>query len=284
MRIAVTGAGGGLGRAFLGTGAGAHEVTPFAHADLPVEDGPAVEERLREARPDLVLHLAARTSVDRCEEEPDRAFDVNVQGTENVARVAATLRAILIVLSTDYVFDGEKDGPYHERDRPNPLSVYGVTKLRAEEAARREVLEDRLVIARTSWVFGAAGEFVRRSVHRLAAGEEVGGIVDQIGTPTYVRHLAERLVPAVEAGLRGVVHLAGPEPATWFEVLSRARELGGLPGRVVEQKADELGRTAPRPRNSALVSTVLPGTSVTPMPPLDDALRELVGEEAGGRD
>jgi dTDP-4-dehydrorhamnose reductase len=283
MRIAITGAGGGLGRAFLEWGREAHDLVPFTHAELPVENGGAVEERLQEARPEAVLHLAARTSVDGCELDPDGAFAVNVRGTANVARAAARTDAILVVLSTDYVFDGEKGEPYDERDRPSPLSVYGISKLRAEEAARDLMPKDRLVIVRTSWVFGAEGEFVRRSMDRLAAGEEIGGIVDQVGTPTYVRHLARRLVPVIEAGLRGVVHLAGPEPTTWFDVLSRTREMGDLPGKVLEQKADELGRPAPRPRNSALVSGVLPGTSVEPMPSLDEALRELVKEGARGR-
>jgi dTDP-4-dehydrorhamnose reductase len=284
VRIAVTGAGGGLGRAFQEHGASAHDVLPFTHAELPVEDGAAVEVRLAEARPDLVLHLAAMTSVDECELDPERAFAVNVRGTDNVARAAAFAGAILVALSTDYVFDGEKEEAYDERDFPNPLSVYGASKLQAEEAAGAAMPPDDLAIVRTSWVFGAPGEFVRRSVRTLATGEEVGGIADQVGTPTYVRHLAERLVPLVEAGIRGVVHLVGPQPATWFEVLSRAREIGDLPGRVIEQKADELDRPAPRPRNSALTSAILPGTGVPAMPPVDDGLREIVEEETGGRD
>jgi dTDP-4-dehydrorhamnose reductase len=283
MRVAVTGAGGGLGRAFLERAGMDHDLVRFTHADMPVEDERAVEEALGKARPEAVVHLAAMTSVDGCEADPGGAFAVNVEGTANVSRAAAREGATLILLSTDYVFDGEKGEPYDEGDTPRPVNVYGVSKLRAEETARELMPEDRLAIVRTSWVFGAEGEFVRRSVGRLAAGEEIGGIVDQVGTPTYVRHLAERLVPVIEAGLRGVVHLAGPEPATWHDVLVRARHLGGLPGEVIEQKADELGRSAPRPRNSALRSVVLPGTTVPPMPPLDEALRKLVWEVTRGR-
>jgi dTDP-4-dehydrorhamnose reductase len=283
MRVAVTGAGGGLGRAFRERGAAGHEVVGFRHVDLQVEDADLVEQRLVPIRPDVVLHLASMTSVDECEEDPDAARTVNVEGTANVARAAERCGAVLVLLSTDYVFDGEKDAPYDERDEPNPLSVYGLTKLHAEEAARNALPVERLVVIRTSWVFGTEGEFVRRSVERLAAGAEIGGIVDQTGTPTYVRHLGERLVPVVESGLRGVVHLAGPEPTTWYDVLGRARDLGSLPGSVVEQKADELGRPAPRPRSSALRSVILPGTRVPPMPPLHEALRDLVGEVTGGR-
>jgi dTDP-4-dehydrorhamnose reductase len=283
VRIAVTGAGGGVGKAFLELGAGAHDIVPFTHAELPVEDSETVGERLAAARPDVVLHLAAMTSVDVCQEDPEGALAVNVRGTDNVARTAAAAGAVLVALSTDYVFDGEKEEPYDERDTPNPLSVYGASKLQAEKAAEAAMRPEDLAIVRTSWVFGAPGEFVRSSVRALSAGEEVGGIVDQVGTPTYSRHLAERLVPLLESGVRGVVHLAGPQPATWFEVLSRAQEIGDLPGRVLERKGDELDRPAPRPKNSALTSAVLPGTSVPPMPPLDEGLREIVEEETGGR-
>jgi dTDP-4-dehydrorhamnose reductase len=283
LRIAVTGSAGGIGRAFLKRESGAHDIVPLPHAELPVEDRTAVEKRLLQARPDVVLHLAAMTSVDGCEEDPERAFAVNVKGTDNVARAAAAAGAVLVALSTDYVFDGEKGGPYDERDVPNPLSVYGASKLRAEEAAGAAMPSEDVAIVRTSWVFGGPGEFVRRSVRQLLMGEEVGGIVDQVGTPTYVRHLAERLVPLVEGGVRGVVHLAGAQPSTWFEVLSRAREIGDLPGTVVEQKAEELGRPAPRPSNSALTSAVLPRTSVTPMPPLHVGIGEIVEEVTNGR-
>jgi dTDP-4-dehydrorhamnose reductase len=274
VRIAVTGAGGGLGRAFLARGAGGHDVIPFTHRDLAVEDAQATRAILLGAKPEVVLHLAARTSVDGCQAAPEGAMLVNAQGTANVARAAREAGASLVVLSTDYVFDGEKEGPYDERDEANPLSVYGRTKLQAERAVSEA--GGRWLVLRTSWVFGAEGEFVRRAVERLARGEEVGGIVDQTGTPTYVGHLAERLVPLIESEPWGIVHLAGPEPTTWFDVLVRAKALGDLPGEVVEQKADELDRPAPRPRNSALTSVVLPTTGVPPMPPLDEGIREVV--------
>jgi dTDP-4-dehydrorhamnose reductase len=274
MRIMVTGAGGGISRAFLERGAAGHDVIPFDHADLAVEDARATEDAVRGAKPEVVLHLAAKTSVDGCEEDPEAARRVNVEGTANVARAAREVRAPVVALSTDYVFDGDREEPYDERDEPNPLSVYGRTKLEAERAVRDA--GGRWLVVRTSWVFGAEGEFVRRSVERMARGEEVGGIVDQVGTPTYVGHLAERLVPLIESDTWGIVHLAGPEATTWFDVLARARGLGGLPGEVLEQKADELDRPAPRPRNSALASVVLPATAVPPMPPLDDGIREVL--------
>lgn len=282
MRIAVTGVGGGLGRAFRAVAPPGLRVEGFAHADLPVEEPDAALDRLVPIRPQVILHLAAMTSVDGCERDPDAAFRVNALGTANVALAARRAGALLVMLSTDYVFDGTKGEPYHEFDEPRPLSAYGRSKLAGEREARR-LAPDHLIV-RTSWVYGGGEDFLTGAVRRLAAGETVGGIVDQTGTPTYVGHLAERLLPLTRSGRRGVIHVAGPQSATWFDALTRARALGGLPGEVVEQKAGDLDRPAPRPVDSSLTSLVLPGTGVPPVPPLDEGIRELLGSVTRGRE
>lgn len=274
MRIAVTGAGGGLGTAFREAVGAEHEVVAFTHDELPVEDLELVAERLSAARPEVILHLAAKTSVDGCEGDPEGAYVTNAVGTLAVARAARDAGALLVALSTDYVFDGDKEGPYEEGDPPNPLSVYGRSKLWGERLAAATAPEH--LVIRTSWVFGAGDDFVSGSIRKLAAGQAVGGIVDQTGTPTYVHHLAAGLPPAIRSGHRGLLHLAGPEPTTWFDVLTMAREIGGLPGEVVEQKAADLARRAPRPANSALSSAVLETLDVPPMPPLEEAIREVL--------
>lgn len=277
MRVAITGAGGGLGRALLRRLG--DDVRAFTHGDLAVEDPSAVDAALAAAKPETVLHLGAMTSVDGCELDPDRAFLVNALGTRNVADATRRGGALLVMLSTDYVFDGAKGEPYHEFDEPRPPSVYGASKLQAEREVRA-LCPDHLIV-RTSWVFGAGDDFVTRSVRKLADGEEVGGIVDQVGSPTYVEHLAERLLEVVRLPARGVVHLSGPEATTWHDVLTRARDLGGLPGSVTEQKMGDLDRPAPRPANSALTSLVLPGYGIAPLPPLDEAIGEVVSRARG---
>lgn len=274
MKVAVTGAGGGLGRALAATAGREHDLVPLIHKDLPVEDLQAVVDRLLSVKPEVIIHGAAMTSVDGCEQDPRGAFLANALGTRNVAQAAARAGAVLVYISTDYVFDGEKGEPYHEFDATNPISVYGASKLAGEWEAR--TLAPDHVVVRTSWVFGGGKDFLSGALARLASGESVPAIVDLVGTPTYVRHLAERLMPLVFSGRRGVVHLGGPEVTTWHDLLLRAVGLAGLPGEVSEQKSDELGRPARRPANSALTSLVQLIPEVPPMPPLETALNEMM--------
>ena len=279
MRIAVTGAGGGLGRAFVARAPAHHDLHPFTRAELPVDDYHAAMQTLVPLAPDAILHLAAKTSVDECERDEDDAFRQNAIGTRNVALAARACGAMLLAVSTDYVFDGSKGAPYHEFDGTHPVNVYGRSKLAGEEAARDLVPESYVV--RTSWIFGGGKDFLTTSLERLRAGETLGAIVDRTGTPTYVAHLADRLIPVLLSGRFGTVHLGGPEPTTWHDALVRAKALGGLPGEVEEQKEGDLGRPAPRPVNSALTSLVAGEMGVPPMPPLDDALGELLRSAHG---
>jgi dTDP-4-dehydrorhamnose reductase len=274
MRIVVTGAEGGLGRPLVARAGREHEVFGFGHRDLPVEERERVLRRISDAAPDVVVHLAAMTAVDRCEEDPERAFAVNAAGTANVADAAREAEALLVYTSTDYVFDGEKGEPYVESDAPSPLSAYGKSKLAGEDEVRSRGIEH--LVVRCGWLFGAGEDFFSDAVRRLADGARVGGIVDRTGTPTYVPHLADGLVALLRSGLRGTVHIAGPQPTTWFDLLSRARDLAGLPGELVEQKSADLSLSAPRPRNSALASEILPVRGVESLPPLDRALAELL--------
>jgi dTDP-4-dehydrorhamnose reductase len=281
VRIAITGAGGGLGRAFLEAAPSHHDLHPFGHDELPVEDHHAVMRTLVPLRPDAILHLAAKTRVDDCELDERGAFLANAVGTRNVALAARACGATLLAVSTDYVFDGTKGAPYHEFDPVNPISIYGRSKLAGEETVRELTPESYVV--RTSWVFGAGDDFTTKAIRRLASGEPAGGIVDIVGTPTYVHHLAERLLPVLTSGRFGTVHLGGPEPLTWHDVLLRVKGIGGLSGDVGEQKAGDLDRPAPRPANSSLTSLVAPDMGVPPMPPLDDALRDLLERIDAGR-
>jgi dTDP-4-dehydrorhamnose reductase len=197
-------------------------------------------------RPDLVLHAAAWTDVDEAEEHRDEAFAVNEDGTRNVV----SLGAPVVYFSSDYVFDGNKQQPYVEADRPNPQSVYGESKLAGEQQLREGW------IVRSSWLFGATGHnFVRTMLRLGAERDEVAVVDDQRGCPTYVGHLATatRALLQDEAPF-GVWHLAAQGDCTWADFAETIFGQADLTCRVRRISSAEFGAPAPRPAYSVLRS------------------------------
>ena len=257
-RALVTGAAGQLGRALA-------EVFPDAltltRSDWDVSEPPPP---FLATECCLVLHAAAWTDVDAAEADPERAFAVNAAGTANVA----SLGLPLVYFSTDYVFDGEKSVPYVESDEPNPLSMYGRSKLEGESAAGR-----RAWIVRSSWLFGPTGRNFVRTMLRLARErDEVAVVDDQRGSPTYAGHLAEATKRIVDLP-PGVYHVAADGDCTWAEFAEAIFEEAGLDCRVRRITTAELGRPARRPAYSVLRSE----KPETPrLPQWRDGLRECL--------
>ena len=230
----ITGAGGQLGSAL-------REV--FPEADARTREQLDVTKSL-DLEADLVLHAAAWTDVDGAEGDPAGAEAVNVTGTRNVVALGAPV----VYFSTDYVFDGAKREPYVESDEPQPLSVYGRTKLGGE----REVREGWIV--RSSWLFGWTGRnFVRTMLDLAGRQDEVAVVADQVGCPTYAGHLAEATKELLELP-KGVWHLAAEGECSWAEFARAIFEEAGLSTRVREITTEEIGRPAPRPAYSVLRS------------------------------
>jgi dTDP-4-dehydrorhamnose reductase len=249
-RVLVTGAGGQLGRALQEAFAPDSELVTLSHEDWDV----ALPPPPGLLPVDLVLHAAAWTDVDGAESDPQTAAAVNVGGTTH----AASLGAPIVAYSTDYVFDGRKDGRYVESDGPNPLSAYGRTKLHGEGAAGEEAW-----IVRTSWLFGPTGKnFVRTMLRLGAERDEVAVVDDQRGAPTYVAHLAEATKQVVTLPF-GVYHVAAQGECTWADFAEAIFEEAGLDTRVRRISSGELDRPAPRPAYSVLRSEK-PDTPVLP--------------------
>jgi dTDP-4-dehydrorhamnose reductase len=239
-RVLVTGAGGQLGAALCEEFA-SEQIVALGRGDWDVTLPPP--PGLPEA--EIVFHAAAWTDVDGAEADPQGAAAVNVGGTHHVAELGAPV----VLFSTDYVFDGRKRAPYLESDAPNPLSVYGRTKLQAEAAAGEEAW-----VVRTSWLFGwASTNFVRTMLRLGAERDEVAVVDDQRGSPTYVGHLA----PAVRELLdlpSGLWHVTAEGECTWADFAEAIFEEAGLACRVRRITTAELGRPAPRPPYSVLRS------------------------------
>lgn len=271
MRVVLTGADGQLGLELQQVLTG-HEVVCLSWPSFDLLS-PACEDQVREARPEVVIHAAAYTDVDGAEREPDQAMAVNALGTERVARAAAARGARLVYISTDYVFDGRKREPYEEADRPNPLNVYGKSKLEGERRAL-SVCPGALVV-RTAWLYGIGGKNFVTTIARLAGERsELRVVADQRGCPTYARDLAPALASLLEADVQGVVHATGAGECTWHEFAAAIVSELGLSTKVTPITTAEANRLAPRPAYSALSNRRMSALGHS-MPHWRDALRRF---------
>ncbi len=253
VKILVTGAGGLLGTEMVGLGSRRADVAVvgLSRSDLDVVDASQVEATVRSHRPDVIVHAAAHTGVDAAESHREEAERVNVKGTQNVARAAREVGALLVYPSTDFVFDGTADRPYRPDDPTGPLNVYGRTKLEGERVAA-DVCAQHLVV-RTSWVYGAGGRnFVDAILARARAGHALRVVSDQCGSPTWARNLAEGIVDLVDGGARGVFHFTDEGGVSWLEVAEEVLRLRRLDVRVEAVSSAEWGAPAQRPRYSVL--------------------------------
>lgn len=243
-----------LGRdVMLAAGNAGHDVVGFGHAELDVTDAAAVEKKFDLERPDTVIHCAAWTDVDGAEESEDAALAVNGTGSGNVAAAAAAVGASVVYVSSDYVFDGAKGAPYVETDQPAPLSAYGRTKLAGEEATA--AANKRHFIVRSSWLFGIGGGNFVETMLRLAGDHgEVLVVRDQVGSPTYTWHLAHGLVRLIEGVEYGIHHMAAAGSCSWYDFAREIFDQAKVECKVLSATTEMLGRPAPRPPYSVLIS------------------------------
>ena len=218
MKILITGTGGQLGLTLQQLAPREHEIVPLTSKQLDITNCKGVLDTVREIRPDVIINTAAYTAVDKAESEPDIAMAVNAHGPENLAIAAHKTNCRLIHISTDFVFDGKKCRPYTPEDEPNPLNVYGETKLAGEQAIER-ILGKTALIIRTAWVHSSYGHnFVKTMIRLMHKQEEIRVVADQFGTPTSTRNLAEALYKFVRLeDASGIYHWTDSGSASWYD-------------------------------------------------------------------
>ena len=279
----MTGAAGQLGRDLVATcGAAGDDVLALGHSELDVADRDAVHAAVLAAVPDVVFHAAAWTAVDACEADPERAFAVNALGPRNVAEASARIGAHLVHVSTDYVFDGTKPEPYVEWDVTNPMSVYGRSKLGGEQEVVR--LSPSATVVRTSWVCGAGGSnMVKTVIHLLAEdpSRELAFVDDQRGCPSFTSDLAPAVRRLAGARLPGTFHVTNAGPTTWFGFVQAIVVASGASADQVRPigTADlDPPRPAARPANSVLDNLGLRLAGEPALPHWSEPLERLVKE------
>lgn len=278
MKVLLTGAGGQLGHDLrIHCEAMGDEVVAATHAALDVADRDAVYQAVLSVRPDVVLHAGAWTAVDACEGDPERAFRVNALGTRWVADASRRAGAYLCYVSTDYVFDGTKDGPYVEWDPTGPQSVYGASKLGGEH----EVAEHApgACTVRTSWVCGEHGKNMVKTVLGLADRPELAFVDDQRGCPSFTADLAVTIRSLAVSRVPGVFHVTNQGVASWYEFVRDILAAAGHdPAKVRPIATVDLDppRPAPRPANSVLDNAALRAAGFPLLPHYRESLGHLV--------
>ena len=296
MRIVVTG--GPDGQVLLSLaergGAAGHDVVALGRPELDLMgDEEAIVRVIEQAEPDVVVSAAAYTAVDKAESERDLAFAINAHGAGAVAKGAERLGVPVIHISTDYVFDGSKLAPYVESDVPNPVSVYGASKLAGEEAVL--AASPNSVVLRTAWVYSPFNANFVKTMLRLASDrEEVGVVADQRGNPTSALDVADtilavaaNLIASDERKLRGVFHMTGQGEGSWADfaehVFAASASVGGPCASVNRISTADYPTPARRPANSRLDSSRLSEIHKVRLPDwhasTDEVVRRLVEEQ-----
>jgi dTDP-4-dehydrorhamnose reductase len=282
MRIVIIGASGQLGadvvNAFERSG---DEVRPLTHSDIELSNIDSVSTRLRESRPEVVVNTAAMHHVENCEREPQKAFEVNGLGSRNLALVTRDIGATLMQVSTDYVFDGAKGSPYEESDAPNPLNVYGNTKLCGEYFVRSTV--DKHFVLRTSAIYGrspcrAKGglNFIELMLKVARERGKVRVVDSEFVTPTSTADLALQMVKLSRSDSYGLYHATAEGSCSWHEFASEIFALTHTKVILEVAGPNEFPAKVPRPKYSVLENRGLKSHKLNIFKPWQDGVREYL--------
>jgi len=283
MKVAVIGADGQLGSdlvvAFSENG---DAVSALTHKDIEISDLSSVTRALDGIRPQVIVNTAAMHHVENCEREPEKAFAVNALGPRNLALVARDLEAVLLHVSTDYVFDGSKGSPYLEEDNPRPLNAYGITKLAGEHFVRATT--PKHFVVRTSGLYGkspcrAKGglNFIELMLKLAKERGEVKVVDNEIVSPTSTGELAQQMVQLSRSDCYGLYHATAEGSCSWYEFAREIFTVTDTPVRLKVAGPDEFPAKVPRPKYSVLENRALKGRGLNAFKPWQDGLHQYLG-------
>ena len=282
MKILVIGAHGMLGRDLANRLSSlsdpknsGNEVVAVDRKHIDITHGENTSKFIVQAKPDVIVNCAAFSNVDACETQISEAFAVNASGARNVALAGKQTGTKVIHISTDYVFDGMKNEPYIETDKPNPISIYGKSKLEGELAVQE--INGNYVIIRTAWLFGPHRKnFVTTILDMGRKNRSVSVVTDQYGSPTYTSDLSHAIQTAILKDLRGIYHVTNSGTCSRYEWARKIFELTGNQVSVLPLKTADYKRAARVPQNSSLDCTKYTTTTGQKMQPWQEALREYI--------
>ena len=252
------------------------EENNLAFRTLDITNKEEVMSLIEDIKPDVIFHCAAWTNVDGAEDNYDACYKVNVDGTANLTEVAKKLDCKIVYISSDYVFDGKKEGLYKEDDSTNPLNVYGKTKFLGEEAVRKY---DKHFILRISWVYGVNGRnFVKTMLNLSETKDELNVVCDQVGSPTYTKDVARLLVDMVKTDKYGTYHGTNENYCSWAEFAREIFKLNNCNVVVHDTKSIDYKTKAERPLNSKLSKEKLNNSGFELLPSWEDALNRYCQE------
>ena len=278
MKFFITGVNGQLGydvkRELLERGY--TDILAPTRVDLDITNEDAVKKMIREYRPSVIFHCAAYTAVDKAEEEQEKCYQVNVLGTKYLTEAAKEVGAKIIYISTDYVFDGTKEGLYQVEDKVNPVNYYGKTKYLGENFVRAY---DNHIIVRISWVFGINGKnFIRTMLNLAESHKELNVVCDQIGSPTYTKDLAGLLVNMFLSNVKGLYHVTNEGYCSWYEFAEFIFKEGRKKVKVHPILTKDYKTIAKRPLNSKLSKESLDDIGMKRLPEWQDAVKRYICE------
>lgn len=248
-----------------------YEVLAPSSSEMNIMDEKSVTEVIEKFAPNIIFHCAAYTAVDKAEDEQEACYNINVNGTQNIVNVAKKINAKIVYISTDYVFDGTKDGIYTEEDKTNPINYYGYTKYCGEEIVKK--IEDYLIV-RISWVFGINGKnFIKTMLNLSQTKEEISVVSDQIGSPTFTEDLSDLLIRMIENNKYGIFHATNEDYCSWYEFAKYIFEINNINIKVNPILTKDYKTAAKRPLNSKLSKDKLESENLEKMPNWQDATR-----------